>query len=417
MKKYSLLFVHIYASLTLFAQETTPLRLTRDQAEQIFLDQNLELLAEKMNISMADAAVAQAKLWENPTFTLSDFNVWKAGEEREFSLELSQLVQTANKRGKLVRMEKISREIAVTEFEELLRALKTDLRKQLDELLYLQEYRKVLDNQVASLTQLTASYARQVQQGNLAKSELLRLQAALLEADNEQVEITTGWNGLQKEIKNLLHLAPQVVVEIETGSKTYVPPGQLTLSHLVELAGEHHPGLKRAGLQTSYFEKSLALEKARRIPDLTFSAAYDRYGGVWKDFVGLGVSIDLPLFNRNQGNIRSARIQVEQSRIEANRQQNTVWNEIAEALANYSTFYTFYERLEQNPVLQELDEMLAIYTRNLLERNISMLEYIDFIETYKSNKETFLRAARNLSGQLEELQYKVGTELNENGFD
>ncbi|MCD8193646.1 MAG: TolC family protein, partial [Tannerellaceae bacterium] len=373
--------------------------------------------------------IAQAKLWENPSLTISEINFWSTrsqregeevvippvwgsfGKNTEFSIELSQLIQTANKRGKLVRMEKVSKELAIAQFEEVLRGLRTELRNSLYEITYIQEYRNVLQTQMNSLGQLTAAYTRQVQEGNLAKSELLRLQSALFEVESEWMETETEWNNLQKELKILLNCPPDLTIEIVNTPREWIDPELLALSDLIELATDHRPDLKMAGLQTNYLEKSLAFERAQRIPDLTLSANYDRYGGVWKNFIGFGVSVDLPLFNRNQGNIKAARIQTEQSRFEAARQENIVWNEIAEAFNNYTLTYKFHNRIAANPLLTELDTMMEVYTRNLLERNISMLEYIDFMEAYKSNKETILTANKNIASQLEELQYTIGTDI------
>ncbi|MCD8260164.1 MAG: TolC family protein [Bacteroides sp.] len=167
-----------------------------------------------MNVAIADAAIVQARLLENPELSLSEVNLWSTrsgrreaaipplfgsfGKNTEFSVELSQLIQTANKRGKLVRMEKVSREIALAEFEETLRGLKAELHHTIDEMLYIQDYREVVSGQIRSLTHLTQAYTRQVEQGNLAKSELLRLQYALFEAENEWIEVETSWNALQK---------------------------------------------------------------------------------------------------------------------------------------------------------------------------------------------------------------------------
>lgn len=429
MRRYGCVLIYLYLVISLSAIDNKPLRLTQEEVEALFLMQNLELLAEQMNITVADAAIAQAKLWENPSLTVSEVNLWSTrsqregeeviipplfgsfGKNTEFSVELSQLIQTANKRGRLVRMEKVSKEMTIAQFEEVLRGLKTELRNTVYEMMYIQAYREVLYHQTRSLKQLTDSYARQVQEGNLAKSEWLRLQSALFEVDNELMEVEAEWNALQKEMKVLLHLAPDREIEVVIGETDQVHPDQLSLSRLIELATDHRPDLKLAGLQTNYMEKSLVFERAQRVPDLTLSANYDRFGGVWKDFVGFGVSIDLPVWNRNQGNMKAARVRIEQSRLEARQQENRVWNEIAEAFTNYSLVYSFHNRISENPLLEELDGMMEVYTRNLMERNISMLEYIDFMEAYKSNKETILNTKKNLLRQLEELQYTVGTDI------
>ncbi|MCC8154223.1 MAG: TolC family protein [Tannerellaceae bacterium] len=185
----------------------------------------------------------------------------------------------------------------------------------------------------------------------------------------------------------------------------------MRLSALIETAFEYRPDLQIAGLQTSFFEKSLAYEKAQRVPDLTVQGNYDRFGGVWKDFIGFGISIDLPVFNRNQGNIKATRIQIEQSIYQAQMQQNIVQNEIAEAYANYTAGYDFYRKIVSNPLLDELDNMRKAYDRNLIERHISMMEFIDFSEAWMSNKQTLLNAIKNMALQQEELQYVIGTDI------
>ncbi|MFG5857232.1 TolC family protein, partial [Dysgonomonas sp. Shenzhen-Wh21] len=59
-----------------------------------------------------------------------------------------------------------------------------------------------------------------------------------------------------------------------------------------------------------------------------------------------------------------------------------------------------------------LDDMLGIYTKNFLNRNISMLEYLDFMESYKSNKQIVLLSRKNMYNSFVEFQYAVGTEIN-----
>ncbi|MCD8042150.1 MAG: TolC family protein [Tannerellaceae bacterium] len=429
MGKQLVILLFLFGFLMPSYSQSTTLTLTPEQAEQLFLTQNLELIAEKMNISVADAAIVQAKVWENPTLTVSDLNLWSTDTQRggeaevipplfggfarntQFSIELSQLIQTANKRGKLVRIEKISKEMTVSNFEEVLRGLKIELRQALYELEYVQHYLEVVNNEIVSLTNLTESYSRQVKAGNLPKSELLRLQSALFETENERLETETERNRLRKELNILLNLPPHTELFISTTRQDWVNPETLSLSTLFEIASENRPDLKLSVLQTQKLEKTLAFEKAQRVPDLTLSASYDRYGGVWKDFIGFGVSIDLPVFNRNQGTIKAARIEIEQSRYGEEMQHNTARNEIVEAWKNYSLIYDFYRRIEENPLLTELDDMLDSYTRNLLDRNISLIEYVDFLEAYKSNKQTWLNSVKNLAARFEELQYTVGTDI------
>lgn len=416
-------FILIFIGFSASAQEFQVSKYTSTQIEALFLDQNLELIAERMNVDLVDAEIAQTKLWDNPQLSIGSINLWSTGKQRDelgaeafprntqFSIELSQLVQTANKKGKLVSSQRVSKEIAIQNFEEVLRGLKIELRKLVHEIEYLQSYREVLFIQQKSLERLISVYKKQTEQGNIAKSELLRLQSGLLELENDINETQKTFNEQQKRLKSLLNASPTYIIQIEKSNTNNVNPDCLSLASLIEKASELRPDIKRVQLQTLFHEKSLAYEKAQRIPDITLSVAYDRYGGVWRDFVGFGISFDLPFLNRNQGNIKAAKIGIEQSRLLDLQQQNVVHHEIAEAFSNYMRTYKFYKEIEKNELLGELDIMLGLYSQNLLSRNISMLEFLDFMEAYRSNKETVLSAYKEMYLSFEELQYAIGTEI------
>lgn len=428
MKQYLLLLLCILPFAG-YAQQTQAIQLTPEEIEAIFLKENLELIAEKMNIDIADADIIQAKLWDNPEISISSVNLWNTqnqradiadmasplfgafGKNTEFNIELSQLIQTANKRSKLINREKVSKEIAIEEFEEVLRGLKVELRKAITETIYYQSYIKVLNNQAESLNQLIGAYEKQVKLGNVSKNELLRLQSSLLELDNDINEAQEEYNGHLKDLKTLLNSQPQIAIEITENEINPINPEQISLAELIATAYENRPDIKTQKLQTKYHEKSLSYEKSLRVPDITLSAEYDRYGGVWKDFVGFGVSFELPFLNRNQGGIKAARINRDQSEYLMRQQRNVAQNEIAEALTNYMQAYRFYTKIKNNELISELDKMLAAYTKNLLNRNVSMLEYIDFMEAYRTNKETILSSRKKLQLSFEELQYTTGTEI------
>lgn len=412
-----------FFTIAVFAQHQETLRYTPAQIEALFLEQNLQLIAEKMHISIADAETAQAKLWDNPELSVGSVNFWGNREQRDgldmhsfprntqFSVELSQLVQTARKRSKLVNLTKVSKEMAIEEFEEVLRGLKAELRQLIGELDYLQSYSGVLSDQQKSLERMIVAYKKQAAQGNVAKTELVRLQSELLKLESEINDTRGAFNEQQKNLKALLNVSPYMKIEIEPAIDDMPNPYPGWLDSLFEIAFASRPDLRQGELQTRFYEKSLVYEKSQRIPDITLSASYDRYGGIWKDFVGIGISFDLPVLHRNQGNIKVARIGLEQSRHLVQQQKNKALHEITEAFDNYTQAYHFHQKITDNKLLSELDKMYELYTKNLLNRNISMLEYIDFMESYRSNKQTILSARKNKYISFSELQYSTNSDL------
>jgi len=404
------------------AQST--LKINIEQAEKRFLEKNLQLLAERCNIDIADAAIIQAKLLNNPTIGVGDINFWHPNAAEElgvpnsfgnrivFSVELEQVIRTAGKRKKLVNLEKVAKEIAVQEFEAFLLGLKTELKNILHETIYLQSYFEIIKFQQNFISNLVEIYKNQTSKGNIAKSELIRLQSSLIELETEANEVLKELHKQYKELKILLNIAPETEIAILPSAVITKNPDEILLENLLEKAKNTRPELLLSDLNRKYNEKLLVYEKSQRVPDISLNFNYDRYGGVWKNFVGIGISVDIPVFNRNQGNVKMAKFKIEQSNYYAEYQKNVIFHEIAENYEHYTLNYHFYKKLIDNDISDDLENMLEAYSRNLLNKNINMLEYIDFMYAYKTTKQAILIAKKNLDMSFAELEFSINSVIN-----
>ncbi len=426
LKSGKLIVVLTFLSLTSQAQDT--LRLSREQAEAVFLKENLLLIAEKLNISQAEAQVLQARLWENPSFIINQVNLWvkdaQNGEQEEipplgkirpnqqFGFEIEQLVQTAGKRKKMVAIEQVSVEKSQQYFEELLRNLKIEFRNQLTTLQYLQFNKDIYQNQLNSIKQLAQAYKKQAEQGHIAQGEYIRLKALELEISKNINELNKDINEAQKELKLFMRLPASTQIEIDAaGYSTNTEQfKKLALNDIIEQAKANRPDYKITQLEEKNFQKLYAYEKAQRVPNITLNAAYDRGGSIFLDFVGVGLAIDIPCFNRNQGNIKQAQIGIEQSQILNEQKALSIENEVMLSYQNLSNAITFFEDIEPD-YETTLDNLLASYTKNFTDRNIGMLEYLDFWEAYMENKKIILEAAKDVNEKKEELNYSVGFDI------
>ncbi|MCL2042047.1 MAG: TolC family protein [Bacteroidales bacterium] len=406
----------------IYAQET--LKITVEQAEKQFLEKNLQLLAERCNIDIADAAIVEAKLLNNPAIGVGEVNFWRSNAADEldvsptpfgnrivFSAELEQMIRTAGKRKKLVNLEKTAKEIAIQEFETFLLGLKTELRTILHETIYLQSYLELITIQVETIHNLVDAYKKQTVEGNIAKSELIRLQASLVELETEANELLTELHQQYKTLKMLLNITPETDISILPTTATLKNPAEISLTDLFEMAKQARPEFLLSDLNITYNEKLLVYEKSQRTPDVGLSVNYDRYGGVWKDFVGVGVKVDIPAFNRNQGNIKMAKTSIEQANYYAEYQKSTILQEITEIYYNYEVNYRFYKKITDNDFSEDLESMLEVYSRNLLNRNINMLEYIDFMDAYRATKQAILTAKKKLDINFTELEFSVNNKI------
>ncbi|MBB6682472.1 TolC family protein [Aequorivita sp. 609] len=424
MKRIILFCVSIALGLQLQAQET--LKISREEAETMFLQNNLLLISEKLNIESQKAEVIQAKLWPNPEFSISEINLWRArevepsppffgnfGRNQQIAFELNQLVQTAGKRKKLIALEQVDVSKAEQYFEDLLRGLKLELRNQLTDLQHTQQSIKVHQNLIDHISILTNAYKNQLEKGNISKAEYIRLKAQELEINKEILELTRESNEIQKELKLLLRTNPTVSIEITDDGfvKNTNPYEAIFIDQIVENAKENRPDYKLALLEEEYSNKLLSYEKAQRIPDMTFGVNYDRNGNTMLDFVGFGVSFDLPVFNRNKGGIKKAQISIESAKIQKEQTVLTIENEILLAYISIQQAVDFVNNIEPD-FEKNLDLLLENYTKNLISKNASMLEYIDFINAYLGNKKIILEAQKEVNKKAEELNYFLGKDFN-----
>ena len=427
MKRFFLSFV-LFSTIIASAQNSVndTIVLTRVDAETIFLQSNLSLLAEKLNIDIAEAQVIQAKVWPNPTLSVSEVNLWSNstseelpvlwgnyGRNQEIGLSLEQLVYTAGKRKKLIAIEKVGAQMAAQYYKDILRSLKTEFRNNLTAIQFNQQQKSVYEKQLLSVRKLITAYASQVKKGNLSQAEYVRLKASELEFLNELNELNTEGNALQKDMKILMNLPAKSYIKLE--NEGFVPNlnplDELDLADIINEAENNRPDLQFAKLTQQYRDNKYAYEKALRTPDITLQASYDRGGNIMNNFFGVGFAIDLPFFNRNQGNIKAAKYAIEQSTLIKEQTFNSAQAEIVQAYSNFTNARQLFESIDTD-YDKDLDMILESHLKNFSDRNISLLVYLDYVEAYIKNKEIILTSKKQLNERLEELRYASGQELN-----
>lgn len=427
MKKLILPFVFLLSVLAT-AQNVVndTIVLSRKSAETLFLQNNLSLIAEKLNIDIAQAQIIQAKVWPNPTFSISEFNLWhntgseelpaiwgNYGRFQEFGASLEQLVYTAGKRKKMVAIEKVGSDMAAEYYKNFLRNLKMEFRNNLSAMQYNQAKNVVYQKQLQSFQNLVKAYEIQVKQGNISQGDYIRLKASELEFLNEINAIAIENNALQSEMKKLLHLSPMTFIKID--QEGIIPDmtavNNLNIQNAINEVENYRPDVKLAKLNEKYNQKKYDYQKALKTPDITLEASYDRGGNIMRNFFGLGFSIDLPVFDRNQGNIKAAQFSVEQSKLNKEELLNGAQAEILETYNNFKTVQKLYDNVGVD-YQDKLDKMLDSYLASFKNRNISLFVYLDYVEAYLSNKIILLDTQKELNNRLEEFKNASGQELN-----
>ncbi|MDR0229195.1 MAG: TolC family protein [Flavobacteriaceae bacterium] len=397
---------------------------SKKDLETIFLEQNIDLLAKKLEISQAQAQLIQAKLWPNPTFEISEVNLWKTsnieeqdpiignwGTSSQLSMHLEQLIQTGGKRKKNIDLQKLTIEEREKEFETVLRQSKLEFRNLMHTIVMLQEQKKIYLNQITNTQTLIKAFKNQLDHGNISQAEYIRLKAAELQFRKELNDLNKDWQEALKELKNFINLGKNTDIVITDPLVAPTPTiSEMQLEDWIINAQENRPDILLSKNLEKQSQKKLEIENAERIPDLTLGVDYDRGGNIMTNFVGFGVSFDLPIFNRNKGNIKDAEIEIQLSKLETQNKQNEIANTIIEAFRNYYDAEQLYKNIDVD-YEQQLDKLLEAYYKNFQKKNVSMIEYLDFVEAYLDNKNILLETKKDLNEHFETLQYAIGQEL------
>jgi cobalt-zinc-cadmium efflux system outer membrane protein len=419
MYKY-LFAVFLFASLTtnVSAQVTSDTtNLTLHDAEKMFLDSNLLLLAQKYNVSAQKALIYQAKLIPNPNFSISHGlysgtlnQFFPTGANDETAAQLSQLILLGRKRNKQIKIAQANAELTEYQFFDLLRTLKFTLRNDFFNIYYLQQSAKAYDKEIVSLQHVVTAFNELSGKGYIAEKEVIRIKAQLYSLQTEYSSLNNQINDVQSEMKLLLQFKSNKFINpvIDSATIVQLDPSKYPLTTLIDSAYKNRTDLLIAKANTNISQLNYNYQKALAIPDLTLSAGYDEQGSFLSNYVGIGASIDLPFFNRNQGNIKSAKAMTAYNQATQKSTEATVEENVARALQ---------KDFEQNKLYRDIDPKFSDDFDNLMEqvlinyerRNISLLDFLDFYDSYKQNILQINSVKFNRVSSFENINYYTGT--------
>jgi outer membrane protein, heavy metal efflux system len=405
-----LYFTQAQDSLKLNSRDTLPLTLIK--AEALFLNKNLSLIAQKYSIDSAKATIITAKLYDNPEFDYSNSFYNPATRrffEPEMNIQVSQLVKLAGKRSKAVALAKSGVTIQEFQFYDFLRTLRYTLRTDFYNIYFLEQSSQLYQLEISSLQKIVPAFEDQVQKGFMAPKDALRIKSQLYTLQAEYDDLQTNIEGLQSELKLLIRAAPDIYI---------VPLPDLTALNqevvsrnnyqaLIDSAMVNRPDLKALEANIAFNNNNLILQKAFAKPDITIGASFDRLGGYTPNYNAIGIGIPLPLFNRNQGNIKNAKIQVDVSNVNYESGVDIVKNDVT---TNYIT------ALRSEKLLLSFDpgfdgdirHLMEEVLKNFKKKNITMLEFLDFYDSYKQNVLQLNKLRFNKFNALEQLNFSIG---------
>ena len=389
--------------------------LTLKEAEQRFLERNLSLIAERYNIDMAQAQVLQAKLFENPVISLEQ-NVYNRlngkyfdfGKEGEAVVEIEQVIHLAGQRNKQVRLEKINKEIAEYQFEEVMRTLRQELNEKFVEVYFLSKSIAIYEKEVNSLQALLGGMKIQQEKGNISLMEISRLESMLFSLRKEKNERENDLLTTRGELNLLLNLPEDTQVQLSLDEEVLqqLDLSQLSFADLKAIINER-PDQKIARSTVNASSANLKLQKSMAFPEFSVKGNYDRVGNFINDYFAIGVSLSVPIFNRNQGNIKAARFSIQQAGVQQEYAANRADMELFTAYTSLEKATQLYQSTNMD-LERNFEKLITGVNENFTRKNISLLEFIDYYDSYKETCIQLYEIKKNVFLAMENLNTVVG---------
>lgn len=410
MMKIVLLYRSVIGGLLLLAASAgnaASLSLAEALAEALTESPRLESYSHARRA--AEAKRLQAGLLPNPSLRVEVENFAGSGalagvQSLETTLMLSQLLELGDKRRR--REQAAARSIGLVEadydiarLDVLAEVARRFIHVARDQALLevAEEAVELADsNRAAVAERVTAGRAMQAQ---LSRAEIERARAAI-QLEHREHELLAAKRRLAAAMGSA-----QTGFERVTADLFDLPATRPLDALLTELRGS--PDLRRFISERRLRQAELELARARRVPDARVGAGVRRLEGIDEQALLLNFSMELPLFDRNQGNIRAARERLDQVAVA----------EDARYIEAQSLLFTTYQELRhartetamlRETVIPQARRALQSFESGYQSGRFSYLELADARHEFIELRGEAIRAAASYHTYLIEIERLTG---------
>lgn len=377
---------------------------------------NIEYLAEKYNVDIAEANIKASKVFPDPELSVSYSNNqnWNLQMGYGIDAELSYTLELGGKRRSRIRIARSEKEMTEALLEDYFRNLQADATIAYLGALKQKSLLKIQQSSYEQMEQLAYADSIRFRLGEIME---VNARQSKLEAATMQNDVYSSEGELQEILIQLALLQGNTSTEIPdsiTGKLTYLKR-DFNLPLLIATAQNNRADLQAALKFQEVSQQNLRLAKANRIMDLGISLG-GSYSSTVKNeiapapsFKGFtaGISIPLKFSGINKGEVRAAQYAVAQSEKQYEAIELQIDSEVAQA---YQKYVTACRQIEQfnTGLLDDAKMILEKKIYSYKRGETSILEVLNAQRTYNDIQANFNETLYNCTVALVELERACG---------
>ncbi|MCZ6685575.1 MAG: TolC family protein [Candidatus Dadabacteria bacterium] len=417
MKLFQIIFFAIFL-LGINTRAEKPIQtLTIDQAVDIAIRENRDLIAARIQIEEARGRLKQAGLYPNPELE-SDFGIdtiFANDGERSFSVGINQPIPLSGRIGAQKKVASVDIKRTHADLTNIQRILARDVRLSFIELLTIEKQLKLQETLINLNSELLKGIDMGIKEGLASQQDLNAVAIALQQARQEKEVLIAQRKSNILKINNLLGKQPTF---------NFIPQGELAYeavndlnNYNIETAFAQRPDLKFAKLDVELAEADLKLAKALRFEDIKAGVFYgndrlvlDSPVGRLTDsdqLIGFKVTVPLPIFDRKQGLVAEAQAREKRAEENVEALKLTISQEVSDALNRVTTLSDLLETY-QTGILKTAEDNVILVEDGFKQGLVAIVDVIQSRQQFAALTSSYINTVRNYYVSLNDLQISTG---------
>ncbi|MDQ2752394.1 MAG: TolC family protein, partial [Bacteroidota bacterium] len=298
--------------------------------------------------------------------------------------------------------------ISELQLQDLLRNLRYQLHNDYYNIAQFLNSRNLVTAQLARLTNLQTAMEAQLKAGNISQKDYLRVQALVIGLQQDLAQADRSLVLAEEDLKMLLMLGGNTFVKPNITESNTAMALPTNVDTLIQTARQNNAFYLLQQAQHLYSLQNITYQKALAVPDVTLGPEFDKNSNYTPNYVGFAIGLPLPFWNRNQGNIKAAEFTASQQRTQVTAAALQLQSNVSAAYQRLLLIYNVNNNT-QKEFYNNYKNLFNNVVQSYQQRQISLLEFLDFADSYQQSLSRFLEQQNNLQLAKEELNYQVGT--------
>jgi cobalt-zinc-cadmium efflux system outer membrane protein len=397
------------------AQKPGAVTISLDEAIQKALEHNHNLLAARTTILQNKAEETTANLRPNPVimgdsqflpfFQPSQFSADYLDNTAQFDVGLSYLFERGKKRQHRLQAAKDATAVSQSQVDDNERTLTFNVAQQFINVELAESTLELANEDLKSFRNTVDIAEARYKAGDTGENDLLKIKLQMLQFETDVSSAQLARVQGLSDLRQLLGYE-SIAADYEVAGAFDYQPVKGIMEDFEAKALQSRPDLRAAQLGVAAANSQYQLQKAIGKRDVTGQASYTHLG--YTNDVSLFGQIQMPIFDRNQGEIARTGFAITQAEEQRNATNGQVLTDVRDAFENLCTNDKVVG-LYRSGYLDQAQQSREISEYAYQHGAASLLDFLDAERSYRATQLAYRQALASYLLALEQLRQAVGS--------